>query len=100
MLYQEARTRKEGIHVNGSGEMVSVNNQIWYSSHQTVKNSAKLEALRRDPGFVKYLARLEQADYFEGEVRDSKRWKEKEGQAVKMWIAMRQAESVIQCFGS
>ncbi|KIM29098.1 hypothetical protein M408DRAFT_128073 [Serendipita vermifera MAFF 305830] len=76
MLYQEAKTRKEGIHISGSGEM----------------NSARLEALRRDSAFVKYLARLEESDYFEGEIRDSKRWKEKEGEAVKMWIAMRQAD--------
>lgn len=92
MLYQEARTRKEGIHVNGSGEMVGNNIRVYYSSHQTVKNSAKLEALRRDPDFVQYLARLGQSDYFEGEMRDSKRWKEKEAEAVKMWTAMRQAE--------
>ncbi|KAG8805775.1 hypothetical protein FRC17_005341 [Serendipita sp. 399] len=56
MLYQEARTRKEGLHVSGSNEM------------------------------------LEHAQYFEDELRDSKRWKEKEKEAAKRWISMRQAD--------
>jgi hypothetical protein len=94
MLYQEARTRKEGLHTNGSDEVVSSRKRNLSSSHQTVKNSAKLDALRRDAAFIKYLAQLEQSNYFEGGMKDSQRWKQKEQQAVKMWVTMRQAELV------
>jgi hypothetical protein len=80
--------------MSGSDEVVSSRELNQSSSHQTAKNSAKLDALRRDVAFVRYLAQLEQSDYFEGEMKDSQRWKEKEKQAVKMWIAMRQAELV------
>lgn len=80
--------------MNGSDEVVSSRELSQSSSHQGAKNSAKLDALRRDAAFVRYLAQLEQSDYFEGDMKDSQRWKEKEKQAVKMWIAMRQAELV------
>jgi len=95
MLYQEARTRKEGLHINGPDEMVSSSNQTQSSPHRTAKNSAKLEALRRDTAFVKYLQQLEKSDYYKGQMKDSQFWKEQEKKAVEMWIVMRQAELIL-----
>ncbi|KAG8759493.1 hypothetical protein FRC14_005781 [Serendipita sp. 396] len=76
MLYQEARTRKEGFRVNGSNEV----------------NDARLDALRRDSAYLTYIVHLENAGYFEDQLRDSKRWKEKEMEAAKKWISMRQVD--------
>ncbi|KAG8825841.1 hypothetical protein FRC19_010315 [Serendipita sp. 401] len=76
MLYQEARTRKEGFRVNGSNEV----------------NDARLDALRRDSAYLTYIVHLENAGYFEDQLRDSKRWKEKEMDAAKKWISMRQVD--------
>lgn len=97
MLYQEARTRKEGLRVNASEEMVSIS----YTSSRSpkrvpnlsgVQNEARLDALRRDPNFIQYIAKLEHTTYFEGELKDSEEWKKREHQAAQTWITMRQAE--------
>lgn len=76
MLYQESRTRSERLRTGTSGESII----------------AKIDALRRDPGYNMYISSLEARDFFEGQMRDSERWKEKERQAAEMWISMRQAD--------
>jgi hypothetical protein len=59
------------------------------------QSAAQLDALHRDSAYLKYISALENAEYFEGQMRDSQQWKAKEREAAKTWLQIRQNEYVL-----
>jgi hypothetical protein len=59
------------------------------------QSAARLDALHRDTGYLKYISALENANYFEGQIWDSQQWKAKEREAAKMWLQIRRDEYVL-----
>jgi len=58
------------------------------------QSAAQLDALHRDSAYLKYISALENANYFEDQIRDSQQWKAKEREAAKMWLQIRRDEYV------
>lgn len=54
--------------------------------------SASPENLKNEPGYARYIDDLQQAGYFGEEVRGSARWKVREAEAAKGWVAARSEE--------
>ena len=59
------------------------------------QSEAQLDALHRDSAYLKYTSALENANYFEGEMRDSQQWRAKEREAAKVWLQIRRDEYVL-----
>lgn len=54
--------------------------------------AASPDELQHEPGYARYIDDLQRAGYFGEEVRGSARWKERETEAAKGWVAARSEE--------
>ncbi|BEI84682.1 hypothetical protein CcaverHIS002_0500830 [Cutaneotrichosporon cavernicola] len=55
---------------------------------RTADTTASPEGLKDEPGYARYIDDLQRAGYFGEEVRGSARWKEREVEAAKGWVAV------------
>lgn len=97
MLYQESKGRSE-IAANGlvdSSEAVSTPPVQGARLIQAFQSAARMDALRRNPDYGKYVSQLVAAGYFQGHIEGSQAWKELEEAAARAFVENLRNEFVL-----